>query len=212
MLLRSIVVLSLLGLPTAISAEEASPIERCRAMDFSLAGDKFDAPWKARVALEFEFVNQVDLPTLRAALVDKNLFVRAMAARALGIRGDQNSADTIAKLALSDPEYLVRVRAVEALGLLKLKPEVIEAAKKDTHGGVRWEADLSADVLQQKEDYAAQVRAAFATGIKTNQMAQAVVGKKAPNFTARKLDGKVFELSSVLGERPIIIYFAAFDS
>jgi len=42
-------------------------------------------------------------------------------------------------------------------------------------------------------------------------MGSAVVGKPAPDFTALTVDGKPFQLSSVLGKKPIAIYFAAFD-
>jgi hypothetical protein len=203
----------LLILQSTCSAQPpTTALDRCRKIDFSLEGDKFDKGWQERVALEFEIINDVELESLRAGLADDNLFVRAMAARALGIRDDRESADSIAELAQSDPEYLVRVRAVEALGLLKMKSEVIEAAKKDKHGGVRWAADLSSDMLKQEDDFAEQLRRAFAEGIKRHEMAQAVVGKPAPDFSALTVSGKKFQLSSVLGKKPIVLYFAAFDS
>jgi peroxiredoxin len=37
------------------------------------------------------------------------------------------------------------------------------------------------------------------------------VGQPAPDFTARTIDGEAFQLSSVLGKKPIAIYFTAFD-
>jgi peroxiredoxin len=42
-------------------------------------------------------------------------------------------------------------------------------------------------------------------------MGSAKVGNPAPDFTAFTSDGKPFRLSSVLGKKPIAIYFAAFD-
>jgi peroxiredoxin len=42
-------------------------------------------------------------------------------------------------------------------------------------------------------------------------MGSAKVGKPAPDFTAQTSDGKPFQLSSVLGKKPIAIYFAAFE-
>jgi HEAT repeat protein len=203
----------LLILQSTCSAQPpTTALDRCRTTDFSLEGDKFDKGWQERVALEFEIVNKADLGSLRTGLTDENLYVRALAARALGIRADRKSSDAIAALVQNDPEYLVRVRAVEALGLLKMKSEVIEAAKKDKHGAVRWAADLSADIRKQDVDYAEQLRQAFAEGINRNEMAQAVVGKPAPDFAALTIDGNRFRLSSVLGKRPIVLYFAAFDS
>ena len=209
-----IAVSSLLLLSSACSAQSTKPtLERCRAMDFSLKGDKFNEGWQERVSLEFEVVNDVKLASLRDWLSDDSLYVRAMACLALGIRADKESAAAIASLAQNDPEYLVRVRAVEALGLLKTKPAVIEAARKqDKHGGVRWAADLSADMLKRDDDYAEQLRQAFAEGIRREEMGQAVVGKPAPDFSALTVNGTKFQLSSVLRKKPIILYFAAFDS
>jgi len=63
-----------------------------------------------------------------------------MAARALGFLADRASADALASMAAKDPEYLVRIRAVEALGFLKMKPEAIELARKDPDPGVQWAA------------------------------------------------------------------------
>jgi len=82
-------------------------------------------------SLEFDIINSADVGALRAGLKDPDPFVRSIAARALGIRGDKDSAEALAELVKTDPEGMVRVRAVESLGLLKMKPEVIELAKKD---------------------------------------------------------------------------------
>lgn len=199
--------------PTVCLAQSpADLLERCRQMNFDLEGEQFDFGWQQRVLLEFTVVTKSKPEALNLWLADDNPYVRAMAARALGIQGDKQSADALAELAKNDPEYVVRIRAVEALGLLKLKPKVIEQAKDDKHGGVRWVAGLSADMLKQKQDFAAQVRKAFAEGIKQEEMAQAVVGKRAPEFTALTLEGKTFKLSRVLGKKPVVIYFAAMDS
>jgi HEAT repeat protein len=173
--------------------------------------DGMDDGWQDRVALEFEIMNNADLESLRAALEDERPVVRSMAARALGILADRESADALANLVKSDPSFLVRIRAVESLGFLKLKPEVIELATKDVQGGVRWSAKLAAEQCNSEDDYAAQVRRAFAVGIERNEMGQAKVGQPAPDIDVQTLDGKPFKLSSVLGKRPIAIYFAAFD-
>jgi hypothetical protein len=106
---------------------------------------------------------------------------------------------------------LVRIRAVESLGYLKMKSEVIELAIKDLDAGVSWVAKLSADELKSDTDYAKQVREGYATGIKRELIGIAKVGQPAPDFTARTSDDKPFKLSTVLGKKPIAIYFAAFD-
>lgn len=134
-----------------------------------------------------------------------------MAARALGILADRDSADILVELVKSDPSYLVRIRAVESLGFLKMKPDVIELAKNDEQGGVRWSATLAAEQLKSEVDYAAQVRQAFAFGIDRDEMDHAHVGQPAPDITVQTMDGEPFKLSSVLGKKPIAIYFAALD-
>jgi hypothetical protein len=188
-----------------------SPLEKYRKLDFPPKEENFAKGWKDRVALEYEVINDADLPSLRAGLKEEDPFVRSMAARALGIRGDKVSADALALLVKADPEYMVRIRAVESLGLLKAKPEVIELAKKDRNLGVRWVAKLAADQLKSDTDYAALVRRAFAEGIRREAIGSARVGQPAPDFTAQTSDGKPFQLSAVLGKKPVALYFAAFD-
>ena len=197
--------------PTGWTQPPASPLEKYRRLEFPPIVENFDKGWKDRVALEYEIINAGDLKALRAALADKNSYVRSMAARALGILGDKSSADALADLLKTDPEYSVRIRAVEALGVLKMKPEAIELAKKDKNAAVQWTAQIAAGQLKSDIDDAAYVRQAYAAGIKREAMGSAQVGKPAPDFTAQTSDGKPFKLSSVLGKKPIAIYFAAFE-
>jgi len=64
---------------------------------------------------------------------DKNLFVRAMAARALGILG-QDSATHSRNGQLTRRRWFVSAPSIP--GLLKMKAEVIELAKKDVNNAV----------------------------------------------------------------------------
>ena len=197
--------------PTVWSQQPASPMERYRKLEFPPTEENFDKGWQDRVTLEYEIINFADLASLRIALKDENAFVRSMAARALGIRADKDSADALAELVQADPEYMVRIRAVEALGYLKMKPEVVEQAAKDRGPGVQWAAKIVAGQLKSDVDYAGEVRQAFAAGIKREVMGAAKVGERAPDFTVQTLEGKSFKLSEVLGKQPIAIYFAVFD-
>src|SRR5688572_11880180 len=99
------VLAGVLVLPAAgWSQEAAPPLERYRKLEFAPQAENFDKGWKNRVALEFEIINAADLQSLRAALEDKNAFVRSMAARALGILADKESAAALAELVKTDPE------------------------------------------------------------------------------------------------------------
>ena len=206
-----IALVGLFLLPSAGWAQPTSPLEKYRKLECLPKDENFAKGWQERVALEYEIINTADLKTLRIALKDEDPFVRAIAARALGILGDKDSADALAELVKADKQYLVRIRAVESLGYLKMKPEVIESALKDRDPGVPWVAKLVAGQLKSEIDYAAEIRQAYAAGIDREAMGSAVVGMPAPDFTALTIDRKPFQLSSVLGKKPIAIYFAAFD-
>ena len=201
----------LLLLPHAGWAQPTSPLEKYRRLEYPPKDENFAKGWQERVLLEYEIINAADRKALRSALKDEDPFVRAIAARALGILGDKDSADALAELVKADKEYFVRLRAVESLGYLKMKPDVIQQAIKDRDGGVSWVAKLAADQLKSDTDYAKQLREAYATGIKREAIGAAKVGQPAPDFTALTSDGKPFKLSTVLGKRPIAIYFAAYD-
>lgn len=188
-----------------------SPLEKYRRMEFPPTVENFDKGWKERVALEFDIVNHADLKSLHAALKDEDHYVRAMSAHALGIRGDKASAEALAELARTDPEPMVRMRAVSSLGLLKLHAEVIELAKQDPDAGVCWEAKLAAGQAKSNTDYSALLRQGYAAGIKREAMGSARVGQRAPDFVATTSEGESFKLSKVLGKKPIALYFAAFD-
>src|SRR6516162_648849 len=198
-------------LPQAAWTQPTAPLEKYRRFQFPPRDENFAKGRQERVALEYEIINTSDLKALRIALKDEDPFVRAIAARALGILGDKDSADALAELVKADKEYLVRIRAVESLGYLKMKPEVIQLAIKDRDGGVSWVAKLAADQLKSDTDYSKQLREAYATGIKREVMGTAKLGQPAPDFTALTSDGKLFKLSTVLGKKPIAIYFAAYD-
>ena len=200
-----------LFLPCTGWTQPFSALENYRRLPFPPKDENFAKGWQERVALEYEIINAADLRALRIALKDEDPFVRAIAARALGILGDQHSADALAELVKADKEYLVRIRAVESLGYLKQRPEAIQLAIKDRDRGVSWVAKFAADQLESGTDYARQLRDAYATGIKREAMGIAKLDQPAPDFTARTSEGKPFRLSTILGKKPIALYFAAYD-
>jgi hypothetical protein len=212
--MRNRLIIALTGLvllPGVARAQTTSPLEKYRQLEFPPRDENFAKGWQERVALEFEIINDADRESLRVALKDADPFVRAIAARALGIVGDRDAADALAELVRADPEYFVRLRAVESLGYLKMKPDAIDLAMKDRSAGVTWVAKLAADQITSGIDYSRQLREAYATGITRDVMGSARVGRPAPDFTALTSDGKPFRLSTVSGKKPIAIYFAAYD-
>ena len=192
-------------------AEPPSPLEGYRNLKHPPTMENFNKGWQERVLVEFDIVNSADLGALRAGLTDLDPFVRSIAARALGIRGDKDSAEALAELVKTDPEAMVRVRAVESLGLLKMKPDVIALAKKDSTDAVQWVASMAAGQLKAETDFRELMQKAYAAGVKPDKLGVAKVGQPAPDFAALTSDGKPFKLSTVLGKKPILLYFAAFD-
>ena len=98
-------------MPAAWPQQPASPLERYGKLEFPPSKDNFAKGWQERLLLEHEIVNSGDLGALRKALKDEKAYVRAVAARALGILADRESADALAALVKDDPEPLVRLRA-----------------------------------------------------------------------------------------------------
>lgn len=192
-------------------AQPPSPLDKYRNLKYPPTRENANKGWQERILVEFEVVNSATLDALRAGLKDKDPFVRSIAARALGIRGDKESADALASLAKTDPEGMVRIRAVEALGLLKLKLEAIELAQKDSSDGVRWVAKIAAGQVKADMDARELMQKTYEAGINKDKLGVAKVGQPAPDFTAHTSDGKPFKLSSVLGKKPILIYFTGFD-
>ena len=213
-ILLSVLLLAGMGVGAAPSggADVApSALERYRNLELKPVFENFDKGWQERVQLEFEMVNHPNLPELRKGLKDTDPYVRSISAKVLGFLADRESIELLAEMAAKDPEYHVRIRAIEALGFLKSKREVIAAGKLDPDFGVKWTAKTVEGMVADPIDHAAQARESFAKGIQRKDMDSAVVGKKAPDFTARRLDGTLFKLSEVRGKKPIAIYFAAFD-
>jgi len=192
-------------------AEPPSPLDSYRNLKHPPTKENFNKGWQERVLVEFDIINSADLGALRAGLKDRDPFVRSIAARALGIRGDKDSAEALAELVKTDPEGMVRVRAVESLGLLKMKPEVIELAKKDSTDAVQWVAKMAAGQVKAETDFRELMQKAYAAGIKQDNLGVAKVGQPAPDFAALTSDGKPFKLSTVVGKKPILLYFTAFD-
>ena len=92
-------------------AETPSPLDNYRNLKHQPTKENFNKGWQERVLVEFDIINSADLGALRAGLTDRDPFVRSIAARALGIRGDKDSAEALAELVKTDPEGMVRVGA-----------------------------------------------------------------------------------------------------
>ena len=194
-----------------MAQERPSPLDKYRNLKYLPTEANFDKGWRERVLIEFAIVNDAKIEALRKGLGDDDFHIRAISARALGIREDMAAARALSKLARKDPEPKVRMRAVEALGLLRTNLETVERAKSDENFGVQFSAKLAADQIKSGDPCAEQLRNDYQRGIGSEEIDLAKVGEPAPTFSALTSDGKRFRLSDVVGKKPIAIYFTAFD-
>jgi hypothetical protein len=198
--------------PLSLQESPGRILDRYRKVDFVAART---GPWneahQQRLLLESELIRAGHAEPLRAALKDALPPVRAFAARALGILGDKESADAIAKLAKEDPESVVRENALLALGWMKTGAEAVRAATSDRNRFVRFVAEAAEAQQADPEDYGAKVRAAYAFPISKDETNRARVGQAAPDFSAVDTDGNPFKLSEAVGKGIVVLDFLIGD-
>ncbi len=195
----------------AILALQGSPLDEYRKSDFAPKKGKVDDAWKKRILLEFELVRAGKPELLRPALKDPSKEVRAFAAGALGILGDQASAAPLAELAKADPDAMVRIMALQGLGWLRAGPEAVEAARSDSNRDVVFMAGVADLHLKDPKDHAAVVREAYTAPLRLEELASARVGAPAPDFSALDSTGAPFQLSSVLKKEIVVLTFQIAD-
>jgi HEAT repeat protein len=137
--------------------------------------------------------------------------VRPVAARALGILEDKESADALSVLVKGDPDVKVRLGALQSLGWLKSGAEAIKAAKSDQSRFVRFVADVAEAHRTDSVDHAAKVRAEYDVPLTIESMDRARVGQIAPDFSAVDTEGNAFQLSKVVGKSIVVLDFLIAD-
>jgi hypothetical protein len=70
---------------------------------------------------------------------------------------------------------------------------------------------MAAGELKSETDFRELMQKAYAAGMQADKLGLAKVGQPAPDFAALTSDGKPFKLSTVVGKKPLLLYFAAFD-
>ena len=164
-----------------------------------------------RLILESDLIRAGRAEPLRVALKDPVPPVRAFAARALGILGDKESAEAIARLAKADPESVVRENALLALGWMKAGAEALQAAASDRNRFVAFVAEAAEAQRTDPEDYGAKVRAAYALPLSRDEIHRARDGQAAPDFSALDTDGHLFKLSEAVGKGIVVLDFLIGD-
>jgi len=206
----------LLGLALSACSTSAPPrdlIGEYRRADF---GSEQSFPvledsYRKRIALEFEIIRSGRIGPLREALGDPNRFVRAFSVAGLGILGDGASVEAISKL-VADPDTMVGVAALQALGWLKDGKEAVQSAKAKSPTLSRHLVTIAERQIEDSIDHAAKVRQAYQLGLRREEVGSAVAGKPAPDFTATDTDGNPFRLAdAVLKNKVVILIFVSAD-
>lgn len=159
-----------------------------------------DEAYKDRLEIEHALValGQKALPALRAALEDDNAHVRALAAYALGVLGEEEAA-LRERLKLDADEV---VRNYAAMGLAMMGVKGIDV-KRERSEYVRYTAATAADYTP---DAAKATRKAYAETFSRDSLGAARVGEPAPDFTLGK-----FTLSKAVKKRPVVLMFQLAD-
>jgi hypothetical protein len=202
--------LSLSALVLTVALQD-DPLASYRKLDLTEKKGRPDEAWKQRIELEFKLIQQARPEPLRDALKDSNPNVRAFAARALGMLKDKTSAVAIAELAKSDPSEWVRCMSLQSLGWLKTGADAIQTCKNDRSRDVKYMAGVAERLVQDAEDHAKEILAAYRVGIQREELALARVGAAAPDFEGRTPDGGVFRLKDLLGKKVIVLAFQLAD-
>ncbi len=203
------------GEPTSDSVakgntQERNVIDEYRRADFGDQGSfpVLDDSYRDRIALEFEIIRSGRIEPLREALRDSNRYVRAFSVTALGILGDHESEEAIAKV-VKDPDIdsMVGGAAVQALGWLKAKGglEAVQFARANSRTLYRHLLDIAERQIKDPINHAAKVRQAYQLGVRREDIGSAKVGKAAPDFSATDTDGHPFSLADALKKNTVIV-------
>ena len=184
--------------------------DRCKPV----RGDPAPDGWQERVKTEAALaaLDVKDWPSLQALLADPDRFVRAVAARALGLSGHMSNTAALAAALAVEKDKLVRVALVEALGRTA-GPGALEAIEaQQTHGGdvdVSWTVGMARRQIKGRRWDVANLRAEFVDAARA-QFSLAAIGKEAPELSLPGPDkpvnlgpyrGKVVVLAFTHGDR-----------
>lgn len=182
-----------------------------RAYIRPLANDDWQFRMKAIQGLSRLEANATD--TVLKAVTDGTAPERILAAQALGYLGTDVPARQLIELLQQESNATVRLYLVDAIGMLGKSSEATEPLKqwrkKEANGDVkkhisyaleRSEKPIDSEVLQSLREF------------DTARIANAKVGKIAPDFRLKSVDGEVVQLSQYRGKQPVVLVFIYGDT
>lgn len=218
------VVVSLLTTMIPALASDASDVEslleRFRAIDWNKREvgqnkDLSDDAWRVRIEVENELIalGKPAVPKLIEACSDSNQHVRLLAAYVLGCLNDRSAIPALMRIVSDDSYAPARLAAVEALGRLGAKEalSVVQAATEDQSSYVRNAAKWALPRAMKGEDIGDTLQKLAKSNFDKSQIATAVVGKAAPDFSLIADTGETVRLSDFRGKKQVVLVFMLAD-
>jgi hypothetical protein len=173
-----------------------------------------DSGWKRRIVALQRIAQSEKNATaeLSDALKSESAVVRALAAQALGYRGDAEAKPVLARTVQHDADPMVRLYAADSLGMLggrdyeELLRRVQTSEKnRDTKRHIGYALDragrsVDAGVTSQLRDW------------KTDELASAKLGLPAPDFQLISIDDQTVRLSDFRGKKSVVLVFIYGDT
>lgn len=195
-------------------------LDRFRSIDWSqreVGQNKnlADDAWKVRIEVEHELIalGPPAVPKLIEACSDSNQHVRLLAAYVLGCLNDGSAIPALMRIVSSDSYAPARLAAVEALGRLGAKEalSVVQAATEDKSSYVRNAAAWALPRVMKGEGVGDALQKIAKSNFDKSQIATAVVGKAAPDFSLMADTGETVRLSDFRGKKPVVLVFMLAD-
>lgn len=203
---------------TALPASAAAALDAFRRVPWAdrckpVRGDPAPEGWQARVKLTAAFasLDARELPALEALLADPDRFVRAEAARGLGLTGSAKHTPALAAALSKETDKLAKIAMIEALGRAGGEGALaaVEAQEQGTDAEIRFAVGMARRQLKGGAWDVANLRAEVAEAALA-QFSVAVIGRPAPELglasaekpvTLGPLKGKVVVLAFTHGDR-----------
>lgn len=148
---------------------------------------------------------------VRELLDHENKHVRQIAAMALGVLRAEAAVEPLSRRLRDDPDPVVRSQAAIALGQIGAPPDTVAAPlETDDHADVRHQCAVALDRIQKHAPVEPAVAEQFAA-LEESSFGRVQEGDSAPPFTLADTGGDEWALSSVLGEKTVVLIWVFAD-
>lgn len=173
-----------------------------------------DRGWQLRMLTLQRLVKhgQKSVPVLLKSLKSGSTPERILAAQALGYLGPQVAFEPLIEAAKSDADPLVRVYAIDSLGMLGCDEQSVDwkaLQKAETNRDTRKHINYAIERGGKRID---PTVAAQLTDWDVTTMSSARLGKPAPDFTLNAATGETVRLSNFKGKKAVVLVFIYGDT